>query len=74
MDIGKGVEGVEVSIFLREEETYKISLRSNTDIDVSKIASSFGGGGHKKAAGCNIDLPFSEAKMAIIEEVRKYLV
>ena len=74
VDIGKGVEGVEVSIFLREEETYKISLRSNTDIDVSKIASSFGGGGHKKAAGCNIDLPFSEAKMAIIEEVRKYLV
>ena len=30
---------------------YKISLRSNEDVDVSKIAQFFGGGGHKKAAG-----------------------
>jgi nanoRNase/pAp phosphatase (c-di-AMP/oligoRNAs hydrolase) len=31
------------------------SLRSNENIDVSKIARSFGGGGHKNAAGINFD-------------------
>ena len=30
---------------------FKVSLRSNDDVDVSKIAQYFGGGGHKKAAG-----------------------
>ncbi|MEF9941828.1 MAG: bifunctional oligoribonuclease/PAP phosphatase NrnA [Lachnospiraceae bacterium] len=46
-------EGVEVAIFMYELEAqeYKISLRSNGDIDVSAIAQYFGGGGHKKAAG-----------------------
>ncbi len=33
------------------------SLRSNGDYDVSAIAKAFGGGGHKNAAGFNIDMP-----------------
>lgn len=33
------------------------SLRSNGDYDVSAIAKAFGGGGHKNAAGFNIDVP-----------------
>jgi len=33
---------------------YKVSLRSTTDLDVSRIAVYFGGGGHKKAAGCTM--------------------
>ena len=46
-------EGVKVAMFLYETAAheYKISLRSNEDVDVSKIAQFFGGGGHKKAAG-----------------------
>lgn len=32
-----------------------ISLRTTKDIDLSVIAKSFGGGGHKKAAGCGVD-------------------
>lgn len=49
-------EGVEVAILLREEETqyYKISMRSNEVVDVSRIAVYFGGGGHVRAAGCNM--------------------
>lgn len=35
-------------------EEYYISLRSNGDMDVSQIAKTFGGGGHKNAAGCTI--------------------
>ncbi|MCI5640125.1 MAG: bifunctional oligoribonuclease/PAP phosphatase NrnA [Lachnospiraceae bacterium] len=46
-------EGVEVAILLHEigEQEYKVSLRSNSHVDVSKIASYFRGGGHVKAAG-----------------------
>lgn len=49
-------EGCECAIFLYEtgNHEYKVSLRSSDHIDVSKIASYFGGGGHKKAAGCTM--------------------
>lgn len=47
-------EGVEVAILIREEscQKYKVSMRSNGDVDVNKICGLFGGGGHKMAAGC----------------------
>lgn len=49
-------KGVEVAIFLREDDLqeYKVSMRSNGVVDVSKIAVFFGGGGHVKAAGCSM--------------------
>ena len=50
-------EGVKVAIFIHEKEphTYKVSMRATVpDIDVSKVAAFFGGGGHKMAAGCTI--------------------
>ncbi len=49
-------EGVEVAIFLHEMENhvYKVSMRSNNIVNVSKIAAYFGGGGHVRAAGCTM--------------------
>lgn len=50
-------EGVKVALFIYESEphTYKVSMRSNVeDIDLSKVASFFGGGGHRMAAGCTL--------------------
>lgn len=49
-------KGVEVAMFLYETEsqTFKVSLRSNGKVDVSKIAVYFGGGGHVRAAGCDL--------------------
>lgn len=50
----QGVKGVDCSIFMYETGTleYKVSMRSNGTVDVSKIAVKFGGGGHVRAAGC----------------------
>ncbi|HEX3021847.1 MAG TPA: bifunctional oligoribonuclease/PAP phosphatase NrnA [Lachnospiraceae bacterium] len=47
---------IEVAIFIYETDSqeYKVSMRSNGDVDVSKIAVYFGGGGHVKAAGCSM--------------------
>lgn len=46
-------KGVEVAIFTYEYEasTWKVSLRSNGLVDVSKVCEFFGGGGHVRAAG-----------------------
>lgn len=56
IDEMRTTEGVEVAILLNEREPldYKVSMRSNDIIDVSKIACYFGGGGHIRAAGCTI--------------------
>ena len=50
-------KGVEVAMFIYEHESqvFKVSLRSNGSVDVSKIASYFGGGGHVRAAGCTMN-------------------
>lgn len=49
-------KGTEVAIFIYETKNheFKVSLRSNGEVNVSKIAVFFGGGGHIKAAGCTM--------------------
>jgi len=74
VEIGRDIEGVEVSIFLREiENGYKASLRSNNYVNVSDVCVVFNGGGHKRAAGCNIFSALEIAKERIISEAKKYV-
>lgn len=69
----RDIEGVEVGILLKEkkENEVKISLRSKNYVDVSKIAQSFNGGGHIRAAGCTIYSSVEDAKKMIVEAVVK---
>lgn len=74
VEIGRDIEGVEVSILLREKENgYKASLRSNNYVNVSDVCLPFAGGGHMKAAGCNIYGTLEECKEKIIKEVIKHI-
>lgn len=74
VEIGRDVEGVEVSVLLREGELgYKGSLRSNEYVNVSEVASIFGGGGHIRAAGFKIPLPLEQAKEKIIDRIKTFL-
>jgi len=75
VEIGRDVEGVEVSIFLREieEGEYKASLRSKDYVNVSDICIMFAGGGHEKAAGCTMNMPLNEAKEKMVSRVKTYL-
>lgn len=75
VNVGRNIEGVEVSIFLREDEdgTYKVSFRSNEIVDVSEIAKVFDGGGHSRAAGCSIDPPLDIAVKRLVKETSKRL-
>lgn len=56
VDFLRDIDTVEAAAFLREVEpgVFKVSLRSKTTLDVSKIAARFEGGGHKNAAGCRV--------------------
>ncbi len=71
VEIGRDIIGVEVSIFMREDEGFKISLRSNGSVKVNEIAEFFDGGGHEMAAGLNIDKNLEDAKNDIIRETMK---
>jgi phosphoesterase RecJ-like protein len=76
VNIGKCIEGVEVSIFVRElkdNKGWKISLRSNEYVNVSDVALLFGGGGHPRAAGCNMQGDLHMVKDVIVNEVKAYL-
>lgn len=49
------IPGVEVSALIKEEpDKISVNLRSRTNVDVSKIAQKFGGGGHARAAGFKV--------------------
>lgn len=67
------INEVEVSCVLKEYETNntKVSLRSKNDIDVSSISVMFNGGGHKKAAGFEINSNIQNTKKLIIETFKK---
>jgi phosphoesterase RecJ-like protein len=70
----RDIENVEISILIKEldDKTYKISMRSLGNSDVSKVCETFGGGGHKNAAGFKIDnIEFATLKKLILEEVEK---
>lgn len=52
VDKGLNISGVKIAaIFIeKEEDTYYVSLRSKSEIDISELAKTFGGGGHKNMA------------------------
>lgn len=68
---------VEVSLLLRQKSdfTIKASLRSQSDVDVGKIALKFSGGGHKDRAGFELDSTVSleEAEIKILNLIQKEL-
>ncbi len=67
------VEGVEVGVTIkqRDENAYKISMRSANGVNVSDICASLGGGGHVRAAGCLLHGSIDEVKKTIVDAVAK---
>ena len=66
------VDGVEVVILLYETgnpSEYKVSLRTNSELDLSRIAAVFGGGGHVKAAGCTVTGTVDEILTGLKEQI-----
>jgi phosphoesterase RecJ-like protein len=72
VDYPRKVKGIEVAVLFREKNNtlYKASLRSKGKVNVANIARIFGGGGHARAAGCEINGSLSDAKQKILKAVR----
>ena len=78
VNIPRSLKGVEVAVLFREEwgsggTLWKVSFRSKGEVDVAEIAESFGGGGHKRAAGCSIPGSLKEVKDKIFGSIREVL-
>ena len=69
------VKGVLAAVFFYETEpsVFKVSLRSNGNLDVSRAAGTFGGGGHIKAAGCTIEGRLPDVRYQLLDELAKYI-
>lgn len=64
---------VAVLIYETEPNEFKISMRSNEIVNVSKIAAHFGGGGHIRAAGCSLKGEVVEVEEKLLREIEKQL-
>jgi bifunctional oligoribonuclease and PAP phosphatase NrnA len=53
--------------------TARVSLRSKGDVDVRAIATRFGGGGHKNAAGCTMQGTVEEIRARLVDAVGEQL-
>ena len=71
----RNTKGVDCAICMYEVEEgeYKVSLRSNDNVNVSEIAKSFGGGGHVKAAGVTMNGTDKEIVSKLSDSIREQL-
>jgi bifunctional oligoribonuclease and PAP phosphatase NrnA len=69
------VRGDVVVAFIKEERDgqYSVGLRSNSSVDVGKIAASFGGGGHRQAAGFDIKGTLESIKDTVVKALTPFL-
>jgi phosphoesterase RecJ-like protein len=66
------VAGTEVAVILVEQPDgkFKVSFRSRSAVDCSRLAEVFAGGGHKAAAGAMVAGPYEAAQQKVLDAVR----
>jgi phosphoesterase RecJ-like protein len=66
------IGGTQVAVIFVEQQSggFKISFRSRSNVNCSQIAETWGGGGHKAAAGAFVKGSFAEVKPAVLDVVR----
>ncbi|MCD7739197.1 MAG: DHHA1 domain-containing protein [Lachnospiraceae bacterium] len=71
----RNIGGVECAVFMYElpNGVCRVSLRTGERIDATKIAGVFDGGGHARAAGCNIKGRFEEAYARLLPVLEQYV-
>lgn len=75
-NIPRSIEGVEIGITMREklDGNFKVSVRTTSKADASKICGKFNGGGHKRAAGCLIEEDYQTAKALLVKAVKEFIL
>jgi phosphoesterase RecJ-like protein len=67
------VKEIQAVVFFKQDEgdQYRVSMRSKGDIDIGAVAKSFGGGGHKNAAGCSVSGAIDALQKTFIEKIEE---
>lgn len=77
VNYARSIDNVKVAMIFKEDTKkpgkINISFRSKGDMDVNKIAASFGGGGHTRASGCTVDGPLHEVRRKVLAKVEEEL-
>lgn len=77
INFARSIKGVKVAVSFREDikkkDIFHVSFRGAGEVDVNKLASSFGGGGHKNASGCTMRGNFEEIKRNILKRAKSEL-
>lgn len=75
VNYARGVRGADVGVLFREmaDGKIRVSLRSREIINVAEVAQRFGGGGHRMAAGCTLQVPLPEAERLVVDAIRSAL-
>jgi len=65
----KEIRGIEVAVLIREIDRHhhKISMRGKGTVDVAAGCNTFGGGGHRNAAGCRIEGTMEETEEKLLQ-------
>ena len=73
--IPRQVEGVKIGVTIKEKASgeFKISVRTHEPYDASEICKKLGGGGHMRAAGCQVDCSIDEAIEKLCDVIEKVL-
>ncbi len=74
--IPRQVEGVKIGVTIKEKADgeYKISLRTHEPYNAAEICKLLGGGGHARAAGCQISGSIEDAEEKIIKAIEKVII
>ncbi len=76
INLPRGLRSVKVAAFFKEtfDGYIKVSLRAKGECDVSQVASKFGGGGHRNAAGYRVqDKTLAEVSEELLQELERRL-
>ena len=73
--IPREIQGVEIGITLKEKQdgSIRVSVRTAAPADAAAICTQFGGGGHKRAAGCRMLCTLEEAEQKLSQAAREVL-
>lgn len=75
VEFPRSIKGVHLALLFRNiaNGRVKVSFRSMGDVDVAQLATQFGGGGHKKAAGASVAGPLADAQTRVLAAARDLL-
>ncbi len=76
IDTLNSIAGLELAILFKEvnNDLTKISVRSRGAVDAAAMCASFGGGGHIRAAGAEIDKPMDEAVKLVLGAAKEAIL